>query len=205
MGSRFKDIPDIVYHGTTSKDDEYLSLRDINSIDITKGNPRTDFGQGFYVTSIFRQVLSFARYRANFLNRYKDRLGRNYDRPIIIKYRLDKDMLGKLRGKIFDRPDIRWAEFVFNNRIRDRKFMISDFHNTTMIYDYVYGHVADGKIARLVEMYKYDELDIEQFHGHILPRFPRQNDQLSFHTDKAVRCLEFKEVTEDEDYNYRRR
>lgn len=54
--------------------------------------------------------------------------------------------------------------------------MNSDLHNIAGKYDYVYGSVADGKIARLVEMYKYDELDMKLFHKQILPKFTGQND-----------------------------
>lgn len=97
-----------------------MSLTSINRTDLGRGNPRVDFGQGFYVTSIFKQVLSFARYRTNFINRYKDKFGEKPDRPIIIKYQLDAEQLSKLRGKIFEKPGIRRAEFVYNNRVREK-------------------------------------------------------------------------------------
>jgi len=65
--------------------------------------------------------------------------------------------------------------------------------------------VADGKIAEIIESSKEDcssQIDIvESFRKDIFPRFPYNNDQLSLHSLCAVRCLEFLEVIEDEQYN----
>ncbi len=198
--ARFKQLPKIVYHGTTSYDKQYLSLTNINTIDLTKGNKKVDFGQGFYVTSIYKQVLAFARYRANFVNDDAVKL----ERPIIIKYQLDVDLMKEFKGKNFPYPNEQWAEFVFNNRVGE-KFVISNSHNIDQKYDYVYGHVADGKVATVANRYKYDKLDISWFCQQLQPKFPRENEQLSFHTRRTLAGLKFLEVIEDDSYRYYRR
>jgi hypothetical protein len=49
--------PLVVYHGT----DEQSAYAVMNRIDLTLGSPNTDFGRGFYLTSI----LTSARFWAN--------------------------------------------------------------------------------------------------------------------------------------------
>jgi len=201
--SKFKQLPKIIYHGTTSYEEQYLSLTNVNTIDLTKGKKRTDFGQGFYVTSIYQQVLVFARYKANFVNDYNDSEVK-LERPILIKYQLHIDLMKEFNGKVFPYPNEEWAEFVFNNRIGE-KFIISNSHNIDRKYDYVNGHVADGQIAIISNRYKYDKLDINQFCQQIQPKFPTKNEQLSFHSKRTLTCLEFLEVIDDESYRYRGR
>jgi len=67
--------------------------------------------------------------------------------------------------------------------------------------------LADGKIAKLVEVYKKEDYNysngvIELFKKDIFPKFPDRSDQLSLHSQRAVKCLEFLEVIEDEKYRY---
>ncbi len=42
----------------------------------------------------------------------------------------------------------------------DDRYIYSDFHNIDKKYDYVYGHLADGKIAKLIEIYKKEDYRI---------------------------------------------
>lgn len=206
MCKYLSEIPEIFYHGTLSIKNEYLSLQDIQKINILRGDPLTDFSHGFYLTSVRIQSLAFARRVANRYNRYGMKV-----RPIIIKYRLNVKEIMNFDGKILPYPDNKWAEFVYNNRMGDDKYIISNFHNINKEYDYVYGHLADGKIAQLVEFYKEDyssSIDIiESFKKDIFPRFSYNSDQLSLHTQGVVNCLKFLEVIEDEEYNpnYNRR
>ncbi len=204
MSKLLTTLPKIVYHGTTSDKKQYLSLTDINTIDLMKGNKTADFGQGFYVTSIEKQALAFARYRANSVNDDVVKDVMKLERPIIIKYQLDVDLMKEFKEKIFSSPNEEWAEFVFNNRV-GKKYAISNSLNIDKKYDYVYGHVADGKVALIANQYKYDKIDINQFCQQIQPKFPTRNDQLSFHTKKIFDCLAYLEVIEDDSYRYHRR
>ena len=196
-------LPEIYYHGTSSFADEYLSLKDIKRISIERCNRSTDFSQGFYLTSVYIQSFAFARRAANRFN--KDKKFRNGITPKIIKYRLNIKKISVLNEKFFPYPDSKWGEFVYNNRMEDNRYVHSNFHNINKEYDYVYGHLADGKIAEIIDSYKEDyslSTDIiESFTEKIFPRFPYNNDQLSLHTQRAVSCLEFLEVIDDEKYD----
>ncbi len=203
------ELPEFLYHGTSSIDNQYVSLKKVDQISIERGDPLTDFSQGFYLTSVYIQSLAFARRVANRHNKWRKGI-----RPIIIKYKLDIRTLKDFNGKLFPYPDNKWAEFVYNNRMGDDRYFYSDFHNIDKKYDYVYGHLADGKIAKLVEVYKKEDYNystgaIESFKKDILPKFPDSSDQLSLHSQRAVNCLKFLEIIEDEEYkynpNYRRR
>ncbi|MGE0085162.1 MAG: DUF3990 domain-containing protein [Desulfococcaceae bacterium] len=200
MCKHLSEPPEVFYHGTSSIKNEYIALKDIEKISIERGDPLTDFGQGFYLTSVYLQSLTYARRVANRHNRFGKGI-----KPIIIKYKLDVRIIKRLNGKIFSFPDNKWAEFIYNNRMGDDRYICSDFHNINKKYDYVYGHLADGKIAKLIEFFKEDcrsSIDIvESFRKEIFPKFPYNNDQLSLHSQRAVRCLEFLEVIEDEKYN----
>jgi len=195
-----EELPETLYHGTSSLKNEYISLKDIKKISISRGDPLTDFSQGFYLTSVYEQSLTYARRVAKRHNKISRGI-----KPIIIKYRLNIKTIKDFKGIILSVPDKKWAEFVYNNRIGDNRYIYSDFHNINKIYDYVYGHVADGKLSKIIEDCKEDcsqSVDmIESFREKIYPLFPYNNDQLSLHSECAVRCLEFLEVIEDDKYN----
>ncbi len=193
------ELPEIFYHGTSSIENEYVSLKNTEKISIERGYPLTDFSQGFYLTSVYKQALNYARRVANRHNRFKKGI-----KPIIIKYRLNVRIIKSFKGMILSFPDNKWAEFIYNNRVGNDRYTYSDFHNIDKIYDYVYGHVADGKIAKIIEKFKEDyssQMNMESFRKEIYPMFPYNNDQLSLHSRNAVRCLEFLEVIEDDEYN----
>lgn len=126
-------------------------------------------------------------------------------RPIIVKYQLDTDNLqNNCKGKIFGEPNEAWAEFIYNNRIKSENECSSSSHNRNKTYDYVYGHLADGKIATIInEHRKCKNVDIEQFLKEIFPKFPNNNDQISLHSNDAVRCLKFIEIIHDTNYQKR--
>jgi len=136
---------------------------------------------------------------------YIEKYDKIYVEPVIIKYELDIEKLKNLKGIIFNEPDKTWAEFVFNNRVKNEKFRISELHNCTQNFDYVYGPLADGLIMRLVDFYKYNRFNIDSFLEKIMPKFPDNNDQLSFHSKEGISCLKFMEVIKNEHYNYTRR
>ncbi len=193
-------LPEILYHGTTSVKDEYVSLADVEKINVNRCSRLTDFSQGFYLTSVYIQSLAWARRLSNALNDVR----KGSTIPKIIKYKFDLQAAKNLNGMFFHYPDNKWAEFVYNNRIGDEKYIYSDFHNINKEYDYVYGHLADGIIFDIINSYKkcrhsFDM--IESFRKEIHPRHQKNNDQLSLHSKLAVKCLKFLKVIEDEKYN----
>src|SRR5690625_2228083 len=98
ISNKRKQIPKKLYHGTTSR--HVKSLR--RGADVTIGNKRTDFGQGFYLTSKFNQAKDHAKRRVF-----------NKEYPIVFVYKLDySQLLRSYRGKILNDLDLEWARFI---------------------------------------------------------------------------------------------
>ncbi len=193
-------LTQVLYHGTTSENNQYLTLKDINKIDPGYGDELSDFGQGFYLTSFFQQALSYARMKANRNNKFG-----KICRPIIIKYELDTEELQRnCNGKILSETNEKWAEFIYNNRVKQDTECISGFHNRDKIYDYIYGRLADGKIAAIIDEYcKNKEINTNKLLKEILPYFPNNNDQCSLHTKNAIGYLKYIEIIYDTSYKKR--
>lgn len=190
----------IIYHGTTTKNNQHETLKNIRQIDINKGRQRTDFGQGFYLTSIFTQAVRWGEKQADYMNHYY-RYNNVY--PVVINYEIDLDRLRLLRGIHFDKQDLRWSEFIFNNRVRSDDLVISEFHNRNKNFDYIIGNVGDGMIVQLMRQYEYDEIDSDIFLKGISSDSP--NHQISLHTQKAINCLTYRRIIRDDCYSYKRR
>lgn len=116
----------IVYHGGT----------DVIELPICKlGRRNLDFGQGFYVTDLREQALSWASNMAK--SRKKQ--------AVINRYRLNKDaILKEARCRVFKAYDKEWLEFIVGNR------MGQDLAKT---YDYVEGGVANDRVIDTVNLY----------------------------------------------------
>ncbi len=90
-----------MYHGTSSA--HYESL--ISGVDLRSCKKRTDFGQGFYLTSNFNQASKHAKNRT-----FKGE-------PLVFEYELNLSEFNKFRGKIFPKMTRDWAEMFFNHCI----------------------------------------------------------------------------------------
>lgn len=186
-------IPVEVYHGTTSNWLESIQ----SGIDLNRARRYADFGRGFYTTSNFNQAMRWARGRAKAHNDKETNVIRNQlVDPIVMKFTVDVDLLIGFSHCIFKKPDEKWAEFVYNNRTGE-SYLWSDFHNWDRRYDFVFGYVADGPMLTLIEQAKAGDIDPANFHKMIQPMYPDKDDQLSFHTLRAVECLTLKEVIYD--------
>ena len=116
----------IVYHGGTE-----IIERPICSL----GRPNLDFGQGFYVTDIREQAVSWAKLVA-------DKRG---VAPIINTYMLDYQAVKEnYRCKIFRAYDAEWLEFIVANR---------SGRNLAANYDFVEGGVANDRVIDTVNLY----------------------------------------------------
>ena len=181
-----------LYHGT-NETSAYSIWND--GVDLSKSMPFLDFGKGFYVTNDRVKAEKRARKKTGDYNR---RYKKN-DKPCIVEITIDKESFSNLNIKRFNGADEDWCEFVTNNRFSqdflNRKGLNN--HNRDNRYDVVCGEIADGKIAEIVsdiKMGKYDitEADYTQY-------FPDSGKsygyQISFHTKKALKCIEKIEYT----------
>ncbi|MBR4215205.1 MAG: DUF3990 domain-containing protein [Bacteroidales bacterium] len=116
----------IVYHGGTEVIDKPLC---------GIGRKDLDFGQGFYVTDIREQAVSWANNVS--LKRQQS--------PLLNIYRLQRDeVLKRYRCKIFTAYDAPWLDFIVANRSGD---------NVAKQFDLVEGGVANDRIIDTVNLY----------------------------------------------------
>lgn len=120
----FRTISSTMYHGTHSGNYDPL----LSGIKVNTSNRRLDFGQGFYLTSDFKQASEHARKKSKTTTH----------EPIVFIYSINRAALRDLYiGEIFNMMNTAWAEFIYDNR--------SPNFQKIHTYDYVYGGVADGQ------------------------------------------------------------
>lgn len=183
-----EDLPDIVYHGTISIHKDSL----LTGIDVNRGYYSADFGQGFYTTGNYEQALRLAKDRTkahNTLNK------KELVYPMVVSYNINKAELisNGYRGLIFDSPDSKWKEFIYNNRVGN-DFIVSKYHNLNHKYDYVYGCVADSNITDMTKQIKANQITYGVFADDLKPLKKDCYNQLSFHSCKSIKILEFSNI-----------
>lgn len=179
----------IIYHGTISTSVEKIIS---NGIDLKKGKPNVDFGQGFYTTPIKSFALNTARNKTMKTNTHK---GYKYCYPSIISFDFDEERSSKLNILKFQRKDTNWAQFVVNNRngFEYIKSIESKFHNLYGYFDIVDGEIADNKITRLAQELKLLKETVEKEDLNVCSyQYPTR--QISFHTNSSLKCLTLKDV-----------
>ncbi len=152
----------VLYHGTIQKHADSI----LKGIDIQQSRVKTDFGQGFYVTTLKRQAEGWAS-KAH--ERVRLRFRQNEEnKPVLVKYEIPRDDLAPLESLWFVRgafdADDYWS-LVFH--CRQGKPGHARF-NRGGRYDIVIGPVASQWRQRLTIA------DV---------------DQISFHTDRAIALL----------------
>lgn len=116
----------IVYHGGTETVENPICKF---------GRKNLDFGQGFYVTTLREQAITWA-----------NNMARNRKMPAVLnRYRLDREtILQNARCKIFKAYDREWLEFIVGNRTGQE--LAKD-------YDYVESGVANDRVVDTVNLY----------------------------------------------------
>ncbi|MDR1559569.1 MAG: DUF3990 domain-containing protein [Clostridiales bacterium] len=98
----------ILYHGTT---------HDFTEIDITRGKPFKDFGQGFYATAVYEHARNLALRNRRIEESRSVAMG---DKPrlttYVYIYEFDLRSVDKLNVKRFDSADREWLKFSILNR-----------------------------------------------------------------------------------------
>ncbi len=149
--------PIVLFHGTT-----LLSAQSIKKggIDLGKCRERTDFGCGFYTTTLEASAWKMAEKKA-------DALG---GQPrAVIRLRLDRHGLGLLKTLVFVRGSLDATDF-WSYVYSSRKGL--SFHaNQQSIYDVAYGPVA------------------RSWSGPANSKLYEGYDQISFHTPAALTLL----------------
>ena len=145
-----------------------------SEIDLLRSRDKRDFGKGFYTTTIFEQAEHWAK---NQFIRYGG------DGRFVKVF--DFDQNNDLSVLAFDSMNIDWLEFVKENRTKG---------GITHNYDIVKGPVANDNTMRTIALYISGIYTAEQALEQLA--FFKVNDQVSFHTQKALNFLHWKEDKE---------
>lgn len=162
----------LIYHG---------SYMEIITPDINYGRIKSDFGKGFYATTLKKQAEKWAFRQANRMARNKSVIG---IKPTVNVYEFNTDNLNILS---FDGYTEKWLDFVVKNR--SGKF---ESHQ----YDAVYGNIADDDVvtvvndyARLLRMGRITQQG-KLFYLEQL-QYSEPNNQYCIATQKAVENIKF--------------
>lgn len=138
-------------------------------VDLKCSKDKRDFGRGFYTTTKKEQALSWAE---NMSIRYGG------EGEYVMKFRLRLDE--KLGIKVFSGLSKDWLSMIKNNRL---------LGGIQHGYDIVIGPVADDNTMRTVALYVAGIYNDEVAIDRLKPYEP--HDQVSFHTQNALKYLEF--------------
>ncbi len=151
-----------LYHGSNTE---------IDTIDLAKGRPFKDFGQGFYLTELKEQAIKMS-------SRTADRYG---GIPTVTEFDFDMEHASdSLNIKLFDSPNEEWAKFVMRNRRIGAKLHEHDF-------DIVIGPVADDDIAYLIRNFENGFIDMKRLLEEL--QFKRFTSQYFFHSPESIKFL----------------
>ena len=156
-----------MYHGTDTI---------ITTVNLDKSRLRTDFGKGFYLSSILGVARDWA----------VDKSGTTKT-PIVMRLTLDLEKLEspELLALRFFLPTVEWLDFIKDNRQIKTKAGLSDEprHN----YDVVSGPIANDKVAKVVADYIDGLINADEAirRTKALPSV----FQTSLHSQKALVCI----------------
>lgn len=152
-----------LYHGSVMK---------VEHPEIRQSNRLLDFGSGFYTTTNLEQATRWAWIK-------RERMSRNS--AYLNIYEIDDDIfLNKgIHFLEFTEPDRSWLEFVINNR------QGKQMHD----YDLVKGAVANDTLYQTFTLYESGILSVEETITRL--KVHTLFDQLSFHTKKVIKELQF--------------
>ena len=145
-----------------------------DKVDLSKSHNRRDFGRGFYCTVLEKQAKEWAH--RLYIRNYT---GREY------VYQYVFHQTDNLKIKRFTALDAEWLDFIKENRIRG---------GVQHTYDVVIGPVADDNTMETIQLYISNILTSAEAVERL--RYNKVNNQVSFHTEKALKHLYFELIKE---------
>lgn len=145
------------------------SCYDFDKVDLSKSRNRRDFGKEFYTTILKEQSEEWA-YRLSLREKKKA--------YFVYEYLFLES--AALKVKRFDSLSKEWLEFIKENRSKG---------GLQHDYDVVIGPVADDRTMETVQLYIAGILTAEEAVERL--KYSKANNQVSFHTEKALKCLRF--------------
>jgi len=153
-----------------------------NGIDLSYSEEKSDFYRGFYLTGDYKQAMRWAdrksRIRPSVL-------------PVVLIYECSEKALMGLAHLRFSAATNEWKEFVYNNRTLSCD---NNNHNIDCKYDWVQGPLCDGNMTDL-KLVACGEMTKQEF---INKNCKSIGQQISFHTEAAIRLLKLKGVVQND-------
>lgn len=143
------------------------TVADFDKINLEKSHNRRDFGKGFYTTLLKRQAKEWAY-----------RLSLREQKNIYYVYQYIFKESDALKIKRFDALNKDWLEFIKENRSKG---------GVQHDHDVVIGPVADDNTMETIQLYMAGILSNDEAVERL--KYNKVNNQVSFHTDKALSCL----------------
>lgn len=169
----FEEVMEFVEKALLDESKELLlyhgTAADFEQISLRKSHNRRDFGIGFYTTILEKQAKEWG-YRLSLREKKKQ----YYVYQYIFR---ESD---NLRVKRFNALDKEWLEFIKENRSKG---------GLQHSYDVVIGPVADDNTMETVQLYLTGILTTNEAVERL--KYNQVNNQVSFHTEKALRSLQF--------------
>lgn len=140
---------------------------------LISANRTLDFGHGFYTTTSKEQAYKWAKIKSR---------RENIDKGFISIYNVQENLFKEknLNVRIFRGASKSWLEFVLDNRIK--QMYRHDF-------DIVKGCVADDRVYACLNAFENRFMDFETAIKEL--KTFKLDDQVSFHTEKALEYLKF--------------
>ena len=156
----------ILYHGTTDIAESVLCKPSgvlPHSIDVSLCRARTDFGQGFYVTTFLQQAEGWADRQFRDLRRRRG--SKQSSRAVVLRFEVDRNQLASLLSLCFvtDRSNPDYWNFIEHCRTGMGSHLLHGNKN----YDVVFGPVTLWPQKFVI----------------------KDSDQVSFHTKSALEIL----------------
>lgn len=169
----FEEVLEFVEKSLQDESNELLlyhgTVADFEQILLLKSHNRRDFGVGFYTTILEKQAKEWA-YRLSLREKKKQ----YYVYQYIFR---ESD---NLKVKRFDSLNKEWLEFIKDNRSKG---------GLQHSYDVVIGPVADDNTMETVQLYLTGILTVDEAVERL--KYNKVNNQVSFHTERALRSLQF--------------
>ena len=159
----------ILYHGSNVLVQKPILIR---------ANRTLDFGHGFYTTTSKEQANKWAKIK---------RKRENSDKGFISIYEVQETLFkeNNLNVRTFRGASRSWLKFVLDNRMKE-----GYLHE----FDIVKGCVADDRVYTCLNAFENKFMDFDTAIKEL--KTYKLNDQVSFHTNKALRYLKFLDYEE---------
>ncbi len=145
------------------------AVADFDKIELTESKNYRDFGKGFYTTVLEKQATEWA---------YRKSLREKKRKYFVYRYLFTSD--GSISVNHYDSLNKEWFECIKQNICQGG--LQRDF-------DVVIGPVADDDTMETVQLYIGGILTADEAVERL--RYNNVNNQVSFHTEKALKVLKF--------------